>query len=415
MIRLWAMEFTHAILYAVLFISLYFEVFLLITFFETDAQVTEEFPQLDPGALPRVAVIVPCFNEETTVAGTLNSLLALKYPADKLEIIAVNDGSTDNTLSILREFEHHENIRVLSKKNGGKHTAMNLALKETTADIIGCLDADSFVDSDALMYVIANFQDENVAAVTPSIIVHEARGVLQLMQRAEYGIAIFVRRVFALLDSIFITPGPFSFFRRDVILEVGPWKHAHSTEDLEMGMRLKQHHKFITNEPRARVHTKAPDTLRTLIKQRVRWTYGFIKNAIDYSYMFFNPRYGTLGLMVLPMSVISLVSAIYLFLLLSWNTFIFMLQEIVRFQTVGITSPAVSFDVFYINTATVFTITLTLIAFNLVLMYIGKKLAKDGGLSFDVPLYIGLYGFIAPVWLTAALYKAIANTGVRWR
>ena len=409
------MEFTHAILYGVLFLSLYFQVFLLISFFEHETYEADVLPDSEPDALPRVAVIVPCYNEESTVAGTLDSLLALTYPKDKLEIIAVNDGSTDNTLGILQSYTHHEQIRVIDKENGGKHSAMNEAITHTTADIVGCLDADSFVDTDALGYIIENFKDENVTAVTPSIIVHNARGLMQLMQRAEYGIAIFVRRAFALMDSIFVTPGPFSFFRRDAILEVGPWKHAHATEDYEMGLRLQVHRKRIANEPRARVYTKAPDTLRTLIKQRVRWTYGFIKNTYDYSFMLFNPRYGNLGVMVLPMSVISLAGALYLFGIMVWNLLVFIASEFVRFQTVGVTTPTPTFDVFYINTSAVFTITLALIGLTLVLMYIGKHLARDKSLSFDVPLYIVLYGFIAPLWLTAALYKALANTGVRWR
>lgn len=402
-------------MYVMLFLSLYFEVFLLITFFEQPAKQADETLDTQEAYTPHVAVIVPCFNEETTVGGTLQSLLALDYPAEKLEIIAVNDGSTDSTLSVLRSYEHHSQITILSKENGGKHSAMNAALAHTNAEFIGCLDADSFVESDALRHLVHHFKDANVAAVTPSIKVHNARGVIQSVQKAEYGLAIFVRNVFAQLDSLFITPGPFSFFRKSVIDEVGPWRHAHSTEDLEMCMRLQQHHKKVTNEPLAIVHTTAPRTLHQLFKQRVRWTYGFIKNSFDYAFMFFNPRYGTLGLVVLPISVVSLVSAIFLFSALIWNTLVLIVQEIVRFQTVGISASVPTFDLFFVNTNVILTVTFTLIALTLVLIGLGKRLAKDSFISVDVPVYLALYGFITPLWLTAAVYKAIANTGVRWR
>jgi cellulose synthase/poly-beta-1,6-N-acetylglucosamine synthase-like glycosyltransferase len=183
-----------------------------------------------------------------------------------------------------------------------------------------------------------------------------------------------------------------------------------------MCLRLQQHHKKVTNEPNAIVYTTAPRTFLQLYKQRVRWTYGFIKNAIDYYRMFLNPRYGTLGMFVLPISIISLFSAIFLFSILIWNTLVLVTQEFVRFQTVGIAAASVpQFDVFYVNTSTIFTVTVLLILLTLVLIGLGKRLGKDPVVSFDIPVYLVLYGFVTPLWLTGALYKAVIRRGVRWR
>ncbi len=409
------MDIAQIVMYVMLFVSLYFEIFLLITFFEHNGAKQLATPRKKLSTFPSVAVIVPCFNEESTVEGTLNSLLALDYPSEKLEIIVVNDGSTDATHMVLSRFERHPQIQILNKENGGKHSAMNEALAYTQAEIIGCLDADSYVEHDALLQLMAHFEDEDVAAVTPSIKIHNARGLLQIIQKAEYGLAVFIRNVFALMDSLFITPGPFSFFRRSIIDEVGPWRHAHSTEDLEMCMRLQKHHKKVTNEPNAIVYTTAPESFGALIKQRVRWTYGFIKNAIDYYYMFFNPRYGTLGVLVLPISIISLFSAVFLFSVLIWNTLVLVAKEIVYFQTVGLTAPSLQFDIFFINTNVILTVTVMLVLLTLVLISLGKRLSRDALASVDMPIYILFYGFLAPVWLTTALYKAATNSGVRWR
>jgi len=416
MLGLTLMDIAQMTIYVVLFVSLYFEIFLLITFFEHVGSARKiASPRHTNTSLPYVAVIVPCFNEEATVAGTLNSLLALEYPADKLEIIAVNDGSTDTTLEVLREFEHHQQIRIIDKENGGKHSAMNAALEFTNAEIIGCLDADSFVEPEALAHIISGFNSPEVAAVTPTIKVHNARGVLQLIQRAEYNLSVFIRNAFALMDAQFITPGPFSFFRRNVIKEVGPWRHAHSTEDLEMCLRLQRNHHKVANAPNAIVYTTAPHTLKQLYKQRVRWTYGFVKNAIDYYYMFFNPRYGNLGLLVLPLSIVSLMSGVLLFSALIWNTTLRVLEEIVRFQAVGISIATTKFDPFYINTSVLMTVIMTLLVLTLILMGIGKYLAKDRIVSIDMPIFMALYGFITPFWLTGALYKAVTSNNVRWR
>ena len=408
------MDVTSSILYAVLFISLYFEVVLLITFLEARIETKEARSQKKTATLPTVAVIVPCYNEEATVADTLYSLLALDYPKEKLQIIAVNDGSTDTTGSVLDSFAS-EVITVIHKENGGKHSAMNAALLHTDAEVVGCLDADSFVDSNALLHIVEKFSDPSISAVTPGIVVHSPSSVLQLVQRAEYGLAIFVRKAFSLLDAIFITPGPFSFFRRTALEEVGPWKHAHSTEDFEMGIRLQRHGKRIANEPQARVHTIAPANLRELFKQRIRWTYGFIKNSYDYSFMFFNPKYGALGLVVLPMSVFSFFSAIYLFFALLWNMGVFVAEEFIRFQTVGASVPISELDVFYVTTAPFVGIALTLLFLTIVLMLIGKRLSRDSGTIADIPLYVLLYSFLAPVWLTVAVYKSVVNSGVKWR
>ena len=138
--------------YSLLFISLYFEIFLLVGFLERRfATQTNKGPALALASYPSVAIVVPCFNEETTVAGTMASLLELDYPKEKLEIIVVDDGSRDATLSIAKQFETDPRVRVFHKENGGKHTAMNYGLEQTNAELIGCLDADSIVASDARM------------------------------------------------------------------------------------------------------------------------------------------------------------------------------------------------------------------------------------------------------------------------
>src|SRR5258708_1109599 len=146
-----------------LFISLYFEIFLLITFLEKRREIARK--AAEPSHFPTVTVIVPCFNEERTVAATLESLFALDYPKEKLSIFVVDDGSTDSSWRLLQVLKDHPQITLFQKENGGKYTALNLGLTHSKSELVGCLDADSFVDSQALKRIVSRFEDSATMAV----------------------------------------------------------------------------------------------------------------------------------------------------------------------------------------------------------------------------------------------------------
>ncbi len=167
-----------------------------------------------PKEYPTAAIIVPCWNEEKTLAGTIESLLALEYPKDKLEILIVNDGSTDRTLEIAHQFDSEPQVKIFSKENGGKYTALNLGVENTQAELIGCLDADSFVVSDALAEAVKKFEDcPDACAVVPAMKVWHPRRPLELMQAVEYTFGIFYKKMFYNIASISVLPGPFSIYR----------------------------------------------------------------------------------------------------------------------------------------------------------------------------------------------------------
>ncbi len=407
-------EITSIITYSLLFITLYAEVFILMSFLEGYKKTDVGEPLSLPQRVPTVAIIVPCFNEEKTVGGTLESLLALSYPKDKLEILVVDDGSKDNTYAIASQFSS-DRVKVFQKENGGKHSAMNFALNKTTAEVIGCLDADSFVERDALTASIKQLVETGASAVTPAIVVHEPKNALQLIQRAEYSLGIFIRRAFSAMGSIFITPGPLSLFRRDVIIAVGGWKHAHGTEDLEMGLRLQNAGYTLTNTPRAHVLTKSPDTIPKLNRQRVRWTYGFLMNALDYKHMFFNKKYGSLGMVVLPTAFVSIFVALYFAASVVVHASMRIIDLYIKYSIVGINLSLPSFQVFFINTSAITLLTCIFLVLALVFLIIGRTLSGTSFKSIDVPLYVVCYGFLAPLWLTGAVIRAGLKSQAPWR
>jgi len=413
-------EIQALILYSSLFLTLFFEVFLLITYLEIREELNLEEKYLNKNIerFPTVTIIVPCFNEEHTVKKTILSILNLDYPKGKLSIIAVNDGSTDGTHRVLAKFKNHPQVAIFSKENGGKHTALNFALEKVESDLVGCLDADSFVNSEALKKIVPFFDDASIMAVAPSIKVYEPRSVLQYIQRIEYNWGIFLRRMLSSLGALYVTPGPFSIFRTQVFRELGGYRAGHYTEDLEMAMRMQKHHYKIVNSHGAHVYTVTPARLVALYKQRVRWTYGFLNNAIDYREMFFNKKYGHIGIFILPIATSSIFSTLYLVGYMLWNNLLSAFDVVVKFQTVGFNwkSSLPSYDWFFFNTSVMPILVLSGVILTFVILYLALKLADGRArLSRGVFYYLTLYIFIVPFWLTKAVFSTIFRRQISWK
>ena len=424
------------ITYIFLFISLFFEVFMLVSFldkgtFKTSVERPTDSLARD-ASLPTVAIVVPCFNEGKTVAATIDSLMHIDYPSDRLEIIVVDDGSTDDTLAVAKRFEtdtaiwelNSQNanlgvklpkVSVFHKENGGKHTAMNFALAHTQAQLIGCLDADSIVAPSALRQIADVFGDVQVAAVTPGILIKKPETILQHMQDAEYRLSVFNRFPLAALGSAFIPPGPFSIFRTAVVKAQGGWRHGHSTEDMEMALRMQEAGYLIGNAPGAVVYTGTPRTLPALFRQRVRWTYGFLRNAVDYRHMFGNRTYGNLSIIILPTALASIGIAIYFFARILFYAIVALSHTITRIEILGI-SLHPSLSIFYFNTSAMWFLIYIAVTLVVGLISLGTYIGSGRRLPpIGTPLFVLFYSFLVPLWLSAAVVRAVFKTGVRWR
>lgn len=410
------------IMYVWLFVSLFFEVFLLITYFEIREELKLEKELLDkgPNSFPSVTVVVPCYNEEKTVVKTIESLLALDYPKDKLSLLVVNDGSTDNTLNVVREhFKNHGQIQIHDKENGGKYTALNFAISKAETELISCLDADSFVDREALKRMVPMFENKEIMAVIPSVKIWKPRSILQHIQKVEYSWGIFLRRLLSSLNALYVTPGPFSVFRTRVFKELGGYKHAHHTEDMEMAMRMQKHGYKIVNSHSAFVYTVGPEKLKGLYKQRVRWTYGFLNNVIDYKDMLFNKKFGNIGMLVLPIATVSVFAIMYMSVMAVIEVINRVGEEYLRFEAVGWSYSLPSFgsiDWFSINLGSLFFISLTILSLTLFIVFLSLRLS-DGKFKFTrgILYYFFIYIFIVPFWLAKATYSTISKQSITWR
>lgn len=405
-------------LYVSVFVALYFEVFLLISFFEK--RPTKKNTDL-PRGYPSISMLVPCYNEEATLAGTLDSLLKLSYPKDKLEIVVIDDGSKDNTAAIAQSFatRHPKQITLLQKENGGKYTALNLGIEHSRGEIVGCLDADSFVVHDALLEAVKKFEsDASVMAITPAMKVHRPKSILELMQHVEYTFGIFYKKMFDNLAAINVLPGPFSLYKRTVFAQIGAFRHAHNTEDMEIAFRMHHHGLKIVNAHTAQVYTTVPKNVRALLRQRTRWSRGFVHNALDYRHMFFNPRYGHFGMLVLPFASLAMLSGIYTALYVLYHFTDYGVRKALAYTQTGIPPhlpAATHFNWYYIDTGSMLFVTGAVLCLTLVAILLGGRIAESR-LSFkSFAAYFAFFGFLAPVWLARALFGALLARKHVWR
>ena len=405
-------------LYACLFVALYFEVFLLISFFERRP------PKKDaslPARYPKVSMLVPCFNEERTLAATVDSLLAMHYPADKLEVLIVDDGSRDGTAAIGQQYaaRYPGRVSFLQKANGGKYTALNLGIKHSSGELIGCLDADSFAAQDALMEAVKMFgNDPATMAITPAMQVYKPRKMLELMQSVEYTFGIFYKKMFDNLSAINVLPGPFSMYRREVFKKIGLFRHAHNTEDMEIAFRMHAHGLRIVNAHTAYVYTTVPTTVRSLLRQRTRWSQGFLQNARDYKYMFFNRRFGNFGMLVLPFALSAFVAGIYSVLYVVYRFASVGVERLGdRFATgVPLTLPHLPhIDWFFLNVGMMSFVVAAVLLLTLVAIWIGSDIAKTRLTPKAFFAYFAFFGLLAPLWLIRAAWGAALARESAWR
>ncbi|MEK7069330.1 MAG: glycosyltransferase family 2 protein, partial [Patescibacteria group bacterium] len=296
-----------SILYISIFLSVYVQVFFLVTFFENSKKIITRSERIKLKKYPSVTIIVPCFNEEKTVYKTVRSLLDLNYPKEKLKIFLIDDGSTDSTWNAISKFLHYTNIKLFKKENGGKYTALNLGLQNIETEFVGCLDADSFAHSESLIRIMSYFEhDDTIMAVAPSVTVYNPQNIIQNAQKAEYHMGVFMKKMLGFLGAINVTPGPLTIFRKKVFDDLGPYRHAHNTEDMEIAYRMQKNHYKIEHCNDAYVYTNTPGTMKKLYKQRLRWIYGFINNTFDYRGVLFRKKYGNFALFTLPTGIISI-------------------------------------------------------------------------------------------------------------
>lgn len=309
----------------------------------------DEFLQSFSVFEPPISLLVPAFNEESTVESTIRSLMQLSY--SEFEVIVINDGSTDRTMSILvdkfklvqipeayqvrlqvqpiRRFYKSSifpNLRVIDKQNGGKADALNAGINAARYPLFCGVDADSILERNSLKRVVAPFLENplTVAAGGTVRIVNGSRvvnGFLEMaglpgkllvrLQIVEYLRAfLFGRLGWTPINAMLIISGAFGVFRREKVIQAGGYTVGTVGEDMELVVRLHKYMRMkkepyrITFVPDPICWTEAPETLKVLRKQRVRWQIGLLQSLIKNRGLCLNWRGGAVGWLAFPFMIL---------------------------------------------------------------------------------------------------------------
>lgn len=404
-----------------LFIAIYIQVFFLILFFEHKDifdKTTDDQDVFNTEDYLSVTFLIPCWNEQETVKKTIESVLALNYPKSKLNIIAIDDGSKDNTWGILQEYSDHPQVKILKKENGGKHTALNYGLTFVHTNLVASFDADTEISSDALVKAVPLFmKDKDLMALGGTVLISEPKTFVQKAQQIEYEIFSFTKKMLGLLQGVFVVPGAFSIFRREVFDIVGGYRKAHNLEDIELTMRMHTYGLKIDHTHNAIVKTKGPETVKGLYKQRLRWSHGFIRNMIDYRRLLFNKTYKNLGMFTLPVTVFSYIMVLFVFGYSLYKVSLSIYDALLKVYLVGPSGLSwPQFDLFFLNTKT-YAIMAVFVYITLAASYIiGRHVSKIRKHNFwNMPYFIFVYSFLAPFWIIKSVYSWLTSKSVAWR
>ena len=232
-----------------------------------------------PAVEEPVTIIVPAYNEGPVIESAVRSLLDLDYPS--YEILVIDDGSTDDTYARASAIEGRYGrvqVRVVSKANAGKASALNTGIALAQHAFVLCMDGDSRLGRETLRRAMRHFADERVGAVAGNVKVVNRDDLWTRLQALEYIEGLnMARRAQGFMRAVNIIPGPVGLFRREALVSVGGYDADTFAEDADLTLKLLTAGWQVVYEDRAVAWTEAPEQLLDLIKQRYRWTRGILQ------------------------------------------------------------------------------------------------------------------------------------------
>lgn len=299
---------------------------------------------------PPISIIIPAYNEEAGIVDSVRSMSIARYP--RLELVVVNDGSTDGTLQELIDALELEKVRipyrpdldagrirgiyrgrsgveltVIDKENGGRADALNAGINAARYPYVLCTDADVILDADCLIRAMQRVVEDRERTIAVGGNVRPLNGsrvelghliratvprrMLPRMQVLEYLRSFLSSRpAWSGINALPLVSGAFGIWKKSSLIAVGGFKQGHMGEDMDLTMRLHRHYLRkripyrIVYEPSAVIWTEVPETPRVLRRQRIRWHRGLMRAVRDFRPMTFNPRYGKVGMLTWPAMVL---------------------------------------------------------------------------------------------------------------
>ena len=405
------MEFLPVIYLVYMFVSLYFFSFFVLIYLKNK---NELFTYPKSTKKYSVSVLIPAYNEEDSVEGTVRAVLNSDYK-NILEIIVINDGSTDNTGKIAEALaKKYKIIKVLNKKNSGKADSLNQALRIAKGELIIVLDSDSYILPDAIGKMIGYFDNKQVASVTGKILVKNYNNLIERLQAAEYAIIAFSRKLLEFVEGIWVTPGALSMYRKSTLLDVGGFDTKNITEDVEITWRLISKGYAIKMCLAAGTYTIVPNNVKKWWRQRIRWDIGGIQTLNKYKKWIL--KKGSLGYFIIPLFAVSMflgLLGLIIFLYLILRKILLMSQ----FSHYAFLSdvPLITMNNLYFTVTVLNFFGVIVFLLGLFLTLIGLNIVNPGIKKsfFNLGFYLLLYLTASPTILLVSVYKMIKKD-IKW-
>lgn len=273
----------------------------------------ELFSYPEPNLNYKITILTPAHNEEDSITATIEHIMSLDYPKDKLEVIAINDGSTDNTLNILKNLKlKYPILKIIDKKNSGKANSLNIGIEQATGELVAVIDSDSFPHPDSLKKLTGFFSNPQMGAVTSFVKVrNKDKGLFPKLQSLEYLFMGWNRKLLDFVDSVYVTNGPLSMYRKEFMVKIGGFDHNSVTEDIDITWNMLNHGYKTGMCLDAHVTTITPEKLKPWFRQRTRWGLGGLQALQKYKTMFF--KKGMFGSFIMPYVSFSIILSLATF------------------------------------------------------------------------------------------------------
>ncbi|MBU1051847.1 MAG: glycosyltransferase [Nanoarchaeota archaeon] len=410
-------DFITIVYLTFMFVALYFFSFFIILTIKNNEKL---FSYPKPEKKFSISVLTPAHNEEESIQDTVEHIMALEYPKNKMEVIVLNDGSTDNTSKIVRKLmKRYKNLKLIdNEKNLGKARSLNIGIKKAKGELIAVVDSDSFPSKSSLKKLSGFFSNQNMGAVTSFVRVrNKEKNRLAKIQSIEYLIMGWSRKLLDFIDSVYVTNGPLSLYRKKYILEVGGFDPATVTEDIDITWNMLYHGYKTGMCLDADVSTVAPNNYKVWFKQRMRWGMGGLQAISKYRKMFF--RKGMFGAFILPFVSFSIIMSLLTFIFSIYLVFKFLA---VRFLTVGysITTDSAIFKLQEINlypSVIIFFFDVLFTLSTIYSWYVLNKTKYEQNITtkkfFNILFYTIVYLSVYPIVWFASIYK-FARKDLTW-
>lgn len=263
---------------------------------------------------PKVSVLVPVWNEEIGIISTIESIMNNSY--NNIELVVVNDGSADSSDKLVKKYienfyrykDENNNNEILYKykENGGKGSALNTALEISSGEIIISIDADCWVDKDAIKNFVKYFSDKEIMAAVGNVKIGNTKKIIGVVQYLEFLFSFYFKKAESVFNTIYIIGGAAGAFRREVFDKVGNYNTSNITEDIELSVRIQKAGMKIVYASDVLVKTEGAYDIKGLMSQRLRWKKGRFQTFYQHRDLFFgrNKKYNKLlSFIIMPLAI----------------------------------------------------------------------------------------------------------------